>query len=130
MYNLRAHGSLLVLIGAAGLAVIRAPEVVAAFPLVCGLRFLTGLNCPFCGMTRDFLLLGAGQAATHNPFSPAVAALLFLVYPATVAICLLKGRDFPLTPEHAFRWLPIALAGMFVGNNLEVIRWMNQAVFN
>ena len=53
--------------GVVGAAMILSPspEAVGLFgvdvPVVCGLRKLTGLPCPGCGLTRSFVFLGHGQ---------------------------------------------------------------------
>jgi len=39
--------------------------------IVCGLRRLTNLACPLCGLTRSFVAIGHGEwreAWSHNPF--------------------------------------------------------------
>ena len=43
------------------------PDAVGLFgvdiPVVCGMRRLTGLGCPGCGLTRSFVFLGHGRVA-------------------------------------------------------------------
>ncbi|MGH9196425.1 MAG: DUF2752 domain-containing protein, partial [Acidimicrobiia bacterium] len=44
-------------------------------PLICPLRLITGVPCPFCGMTTGTVALmrgDLGAAVAANPFSPAV----------------------------------------------------------
>jgi hypothetical protein len=46
----------------------------------CGFHWLTGLNCPFCGLTRALLALAKGRwvAAIHfNALSPLGFVMLF-----------------------------------------------------
>jgi hypothetical protein len=50
-------------------------------PVLCPFRLLTGLPCPFCGMTRSLLALGRGDVAASialHPLGPAVALLAVL----------------------------------------------------
>ena len=45
--------------------------------MICPFRFLTGLVCPLCGMTRAMAALGHGQwekALGYHPLSPLVMA--------------------------------------------------------
>jgi hypothetical protein len=84
----------------------------------CMLHRLTGLNCPFCGMTRDFVTLSQGNASFLNPGSPVLAALLFAVYPATVTWASVRGTHFPLSARTLRRWLIPAMSVMFIANNL------------
>lgn len=72
-----------------GLAVVLepSPEVVRLFgwdvPTLCGMRLITGLSCPGCGMTRSFAFLAHGQlrdAFAMNPLGP----IAFVVVAAQV----------------------------------------------
>lgn len=50
-------------------------------PLRCPLKFLTGLDCPLCGLGRSFLALAWGDASrawTYNPMGPVLAGLAIL----------------------------------------------------
>lgn len=47
-------------------------------PMLCPFRLVTGLPCPFCGMTRSLLALGRGDPAASvalHPLGPVVAVL-------------------------------------------------------
>ncbi len=48
----------------------------------CGLQVLTGLRCPFCGMTRDFAAMLHGDRPALNPCSWVAALVVYVVYPA------------------------------------------------
>ena len=55
-------------------------------PLACPLRALTGIPCPFCGMTRACVAAVHGHLATSLAFNPAgvllvIAALVALIRP-------------------------------------------------
>lgn len=64
----------------------------------CPLLLLTGIQCPFCGMTRASMAMGRGDfhaALAYHPLAPVVlAGVLFLL--AVVALgrtdVLLRGR--------------------------------------
>lgn len=83
-------------IGAAGPA--RWQAAIATAGPVCPVFGLTGVACPFCGMTRATLALGAGEwdrALALHPLAPVVAigalALLAIVALGR-ADALLRGR--------------------------------------
>jgi hypothetical protein len=64
----------------------------------CPLRFATGIDCPFCGMTRATLALGHGDlrgALGFHPFAPfvlvGVVILLAIVVSGRAGV-LLNGR--------------------------------------
>lgn len=78
------------------------PETVAgASPFFCPFRFLTGIECPGCGMTRAFVAAAAGDfaGAIHlNPFS-----IPLLVWTAVEALHVpvpsaLRARSAPFYP--------------------------------
>lgn len=50
-------------------------------PVLCPFRLVTGLPCPFCGMTRSLLALGRGDVAASvalHPLGPLIAVLAVL----------------------------------------------------
>ncbi|MBA3502568.1 MAG: DUF2752 domain-containing protein [Myxococcota bacterium] len=67
---------------------------------ICPLLALTGLPCPFCGMTRATIAIGAGEwdrAFALHPLAPFVLVASFVVA-ASIAV----GRDRWLRA----RWAP------------------------
>jgi hypothetical protein len=56
-------------------------------PLACPLRTLTGVPCPFCGMTRACVALVHGHVASSLAFNPA-GILVF----ALAAVLLVRPR--------------------------------------
>src|SRR6185503_6456500 len=58
------------------------PRLIEALPLGCVLYASTGIRCPFCGMTRDFLTILHGSWPHQNVFSVPAAFVIWFVYPA------------------------------------------------
>src|ERR1700761_3055687 len=58
----------------------------------CIFHAVTGLNCPFCGMTRDFTAILHGQKPQLNPFSWMAAVVIYLVYPLLFLWAVLRQR--------------------------------------
>ena len=78
--------------GAAMLAVAAVLPVRAGGPILCPLRRVTGIPCPFCGMTHGVVATVHGHLATafgHNPAAP----LLVL---AVVALWVLRLSPKPV----------------------------------
>jgi hypothetical protein len=82
----RAAGSRLVLLRAlaGGYLVFAATAPLARFPTLCPFRLITGLRCPFCGLTRATRALTRGDigaALTLHPLAPLlwVAAVIALI---------------------------------------------------
>ena len=66
---------------------------------VCGFRWLTGVPCPLCGMTRALSLLLKGQwelAWRHHFLSPIVLSLLLAAFLNEILGWILPTR-FPLS---------------------------------
>ena len=82
-----------------GTAALGAAGVIGASvagPVTCLFSAVTGLPCPFCGLTHGVAQLGAGHfetAVALNPLAP-LAALLALAVPVT----LLRGRTLTMPP--------------------------------
>jgi len=77
----RAHLAVCTLIVVGSLLAALRPAWVAALPLGCALRRMTGIRCPFCGMTTDFLTMWHGRWPSENPFSLLAAVVIYLLYP-------------------------------------------------
>ena len=98
MADLRAFkpertGPALLIIGAAVLAL---PPLLAVLPGVvpCVFRELTGLPCPFCGLTRALIAIMHGQVLAGlamYPLSGVIVAAGLLLVP-TGAVVLVSGR--------------------------------------
>ncbi len=70
---------LLVIVGSA-MAALR-PGWLRTISLGCALRTVTGIRCPFCGMTTDFMAMWKGSMPHENPFSILAAVVIYLLYP-------------------------------------------------
>ena len=113
----RLHVAMLFLIAAATAVLRLRPEWVLQLGLHCGMQQILGLKCPFCGMTRDFIAMLHGRRPELNLASPAMAAVVYGVYPVAVAIAWQRGRfDWFYRPV-VYRVLGVCLAGMFLLNN-------------
>lgn len=82
-------------------------------PVLCPFRLVTGLPCPFCGMTRSLLALGRGDVAASvalHPLGPmiAVLAVLGLLRFARARVRVRGGVPAPFP-----RAAPLALALAF-----------------
>ena len=85
----------------------------------CGMQVLLGLNCPFCGMTRDFAAILHGQRPTLNPCSWAAAVMVYVVYPTVLLMAWRKKRLDWFYCRTSRCGLAVALAVMLVLNNLR-----------
>jgi hypothetical protein len=102
-----------------GAAAAYAPNAILAMRYQCVLHRLTGLRCPFCGMTRDFILMAHGSLPQNNPGSLFVALLVYLVYPAWLMAAALRGCPWlPVSRQRLTNALLIGAALLFVCNNL------------
>jgi Protein of unknown function (DUF2752) len=96
---LRAAGGILVVaaVGAVAAGALTGDATRAALAEggpACLFRHLTGVVCPFCGMTHAALALGAwrwSEALDQHPLAP-----LVLLATAWCGICLARGRPLHL----------------------------------
>ena len=102
-----------------GLALAWLPNVLLGVQYQCVLHRLSGIRCPFCGMTRDFILMAHGSLPQNNPGSLLVALALYCVYPVWLAsVALRKPERLWVSREKVIRMLLIAMALLMVCNNL------------
>jgi hypothetical protein len=95
------------------------PASVLANGPSCVFHAVTHLNCPFCGMTRDFAAILHGQKPHLNPFSWMAAVVIYLVYPLLFVWALLRQRLAMFYQPAVHRVLAVVLLVMLVGNNLS-----------
>lgn len=102
----------------AALVLICAPDAVLGVHYECLLRRMTGIRCPFCGMTRDFILMAHGSLPRNNPGSLLAALALYVAYPIWLTIGTVRGGARLLVRRSS---VMNALLGvmvlLFVGNN-------------
>ncbi|MGA2904747.1 MAG: DUF2752 domain-containing protein [Candidatus Korobacteraceae bacterium] len=102
-----------------GLLLACAPNVILGMHYQCMLHRITGLRCPFCGMTRDFILMAHGSLPRHNPGSLFVALALYLAYPPWLMMAALRRRSWlTVSREKVVTAAMIVMAMLFIANNL------------
>ena len=103
----------------AGLVPACVPNAVLGLQYQCMLHQITGLRCPFCGMTRDFVLMAHGALPRNNPGSLVVALGLYAAYPIWLTVAALRGRSHLLVRRGGvICGLVIAMVVLGVCNNL------------
>src|SRR5215469_12349323 len=95
------------------------PNAVLALQYQCLLHRTTGLHCPFCGMTRDFILMAHGSLPHNNPGSLIVAVGLYVAYPIWLVIAMWRRPSWLLVRRAKIvTVLAIAMGVLFVCNNV------------
>jgi hypothetical protein len=85
----------------------------------CVFRSVLHLNCPFCGMTRDFVAILHGQQPSLNRFSWMAAFVVYLGYPVLFVWALWHRRLSVFHQPVVHRAVIAAMAVMLVVNNLR-----------
>jgi hypothetical protein len=83
----------------------------------CLSRHLTGVACPFCGISHSFVALADGDIAasfTYHPLGPFIASLYLAFIIAVVAT--IRRRTEPVIESRAFS----ILCGLLVASSLAV----------
>jgi hypothetical protein len=108
---LKSPASLMALIsgGALGISAILQPSRVTGLSL-CPIFHLTGVLCPFCGMTRSFVSITHArfsEAIDYNLGSPLIyGAFVWMLYASIRDLRLKQYGSFPSAPKWLFRaWL-------------------------
>lgn len=71
-------------------------------PIFCVFHWISGYDCPGCGMTRSLISFFSGQfgySFYFNPFGPLIGALMVLVWAA-----LIWNKEFSV--KNSFRAIP------------------------
>lgn len=93
------------------------PEAIDHAGYQCMLHTLTGLRCPFCGMTRDFAALLHGGHVPLNPCSRATMLAIYGFYPAALLTAWRTGRLHWFHSRAVRIGVVVALGLMMVANN-------------
>jgi hypothetical protein len=87
-------------------------------PPLCFFHQATGLDCPFCGMTRSFVASMHGEAAAafgFHPAGPFTLAAIAAVFGCTVIFALLRCRPLWGRPGFATFVHVVAVGSLVVG---------------
>jgi Protein of unknown function (DUF2752) len=96
-----------------------APDAVLGLHYQCLLSSATGIRCPFCGMTRDFILMSKGFPPSNNPASLFAALATYVGYPIWIVVTALRRRSSPLVSRSkVLKTLIAVMMVLFVWNNL------------
>ena len=113
------HRLLLTALFLTAVLVVCLPGAVLGLHYQCLLSRTTGIQCPFCGMTRDFVLMSKGLLPRNNPGSFFVALAGYVVYPVWILAARLRGGSFPLIDrEKSIRFLFAAMLTLGLCNNI------------
>ena len=105
------------------LVLLAAPHAVLGAHYQCLLHRVTGLRCPFCGMTRDFILMFHGAAPQNNPGSLVLAIALYIAYPVWLAwAAARRPARLLINRDKLVRALMFAMLALFISNNLALWR--------
>ena len=74
--ELAAAGLCVATLGAAACGALAIEGDLSSGPTLCPFRLVTGVPCPFCGMTRSLFALGQGDLGAGVRFHPLGPALL------------------------------------------------------
>jgi hypothetical protein len=102
-----------------GIILACAPNAILGLHYQCLLTRATGIRCPFCGMTRDFILMSKGSLPRYNPGSLFVAVAGYVGYPAWFGAAALRKPSWLLVSrKRVVQVLTAAIMVLFVCNNL------------
>lgn len=95
------------------------PDFITNVHLPCILKRVFCVNCPFCGMTRDFILMAKGLLPKHNPFSAFFALLIFFIYPLSLGFFVLRRQKINIQYLWVRNIFVLSMTVMFIVNNLR-----------
>ena len=116
--SVRTHLIILGCIVAATALLRFAPPSVLANDPSCVFHTLFHLNCPFCGMTRDFTDILHGQKPHLNPFSWIAVCVIYIAYPALFFWAWSQQRLALFHQPAVHKAVAAVLVVMLVVNNL------------
>jgi hypothetical protein len=99
-------------------------KIIFKFPS-CIFRLVTGLPCPFCGLTRSCVAAANGQIADaiiFNPLGPVLMAVSLVALAVIAALLVLKRPPLDLDTFYAkYRWFRPAVVGLWLLNWIFMI---------
>ncbi len=95
------------------------PELLLRVDMTCLFRRVTKMNCPFCGMTRDFISIAEGHLPKFNLLSPIIFIFIFFLYPAIVIISFFKHQPIRLNYSLTHKIFFLTMIIMLFINNLK-----------
>lgn len=91
----------------------------------CGFRTLTGIECPFCGLTRAFASASTGAFSQATANHPAwwIAGASVLFYGVLLISDALTGKNRYDYLDTKLPWLPYTIAGLVFGIGILRYFW-------
>jgi hypothetical protein len=120
--TLRRHPGLVIVPAVLGLSALLGDGVEHG-PVLCPLRFLTGLPCAGCGMTRAFVALAHGRL-THALSFNLLAPLLFAWLAGWWLLALVRlgqGRPMPDAPPWLVKVAFFGLSGYWLARTVAFV---------
>jgi hypothetical protein len=71
------------------------PRVALDLPIICVFRLVSGIPCPFCGMTHDFVRLVNHEVPWNRP-GTLLVGLSGVVYVAQMSVSVAVGTDWSI----------------------------------
>jgi Protein of unknown function (DUF2752) len=94
---------------------------------VCPIRYLTGIPCPTCGMTRSFMAIAQGnlfQALAENLFGP-LLFVSFVIVAVHITLELIIKRQITAFYCHPLKQRKLQILGLFAVLTYYLLRLYN-----
>lgn len=95
------------------------PNLLLSLHMSCFLKTVFHFNCPFCGMTRDFVLMSIGEIPNHNPFSIFIMLIFYIIYPIAVLYSIYQRKKISIRYISIRNIFIATMLIMFIFNNLN-----------
>jgi len=117
-FGTREHLLVLGCVYLTSIFLVFAPHAVLDLHYRCILSMVTGIRCPFCGMTRDFILMFQGLPPRNNPGSLMAAVAIYVAYPVWLALAALWRPNWLQVSRRRLRNVLVGIMlVLFVSNN-------------